>query len=82
MTFYNESPPAIALSEIDRTIHCFHATLHQPVPGNIKKHICRFLVVDTIKKPDSTHRHIITLILIFFIDECGDPSRRVSFTVF
>jgi hypothetical protein len=70
------SPPAVALAKINGAVHRPHAFLQQPMPGHIKKTIRCFLVIDTVKKPNTAHRKFVSFGLISFIDEGGNPAQR------
>ena len=74
--------PLLAFPEVDWAIHGFHTFLHQPVFGYIKEHICSSLIIDTFKKANATYRSIISLILIFFVDKCGNAANKVSSSIF
>ena len=80
-TFDQQSPPFVAFSEIDRAVHCFHAALPQPMPGDIEQHIRGFLAVDAIEKADAAYRNVIPLGAVFFVDKCGDPPDPFPFGV-
>ncbi len=68
-----QSPPTVTFAKVDRPVHGLHPMLQKPVSCYIKEHIGRLLIIDTFKKTDSTHRHLISLILIFFVGKCSDP---------
>ena len=49
--------------------------------GDIQQHIRRRLVIDTVEKAYPTHRNIIPLGLVFFVDKSSDPADYLAILV-
>src|SRR5258705_6853674 len=82
MPFYYQPPPAVSFAEIYRAIHCLHPLLHQPMFCYIKKHIGCSLIIDAIKKTNTTYRNIISFIFIFLICKGGNTTDGFSLIIF
>ena len=73
-SFNKQSPPAVSFPEIDWAIHGLHSFLHQPMLCHIKQHIRGTLIIGALKKTDTSHGHLIALILVFFVCESCNPA--------
>src|SRR5689334_9439563 len=66
-TLYQQAPPPIPFAKIDWAVHGMHTSLKQPMFCNIEKHVRGCLVIDTIKKTNSSNETLITLCFVFFV---------------
>src|SRR5688572_24728427 len=75
-SFYQQTPPAISFTKVDGTIHSLHSPLDKPVFCCIKKQVRRLLIINRIKKTNTTYRYVITLIAVFFIRKSSNTANQ------
>src|SRR3954468_21992695 len=66
-TLHHKSPPAVALTKIDRSVHALHALGLKPLFCFVEQGIRCIPVVDAVKKANAANGHFISFILIFLI---------------
>src|SRR5690606_9873723 len=77
-TFYQEAPPAIAVSKIDGPVHRFHSATGKPFPALVKKRERRLAVVDALEKPHTASRLVVAFHNSLLVDKSSDPADCLS----
>jgi len=80
-SIYEQSPPTIPFTEIDRSIHCIHSLLQKPMLCYVEESISGYLVIDAIEKTDASNKTFVTPGFVFFVDKCSDPANECTLVI-
>jgi hypothetical protein len=79
--FHQQPPPPVATTEVNRSVHGFHALRFQPGPALIKQFKSSLPVVDAFEKTHSASSLIVALLDSLLVYECRNAPYRYPFVI-